>query len=74
MQNVFYIFGVAVYTRRLGSGDLVVWHRYHDAVRKVVEPICRDRGYWNPIYKNWVVFARFGGQVLADLRARGRRS
>lgn len=67
MQYKFHVFGVPVYARKLSSGALAVWHPYNLTVREIIEPICRDRGYWRSGYNNWIVHARYCESVLADL-------
>lgn len=67
MHYKFQVLGVPVFARSLPSGALAVWHPYNDTVREIVEPICRDRGYWRASHNNWIVHARFCESVLADL-------
>jgi hypothetical protein len=62
-----------VKTRELASGDITVWHPVNEALREIVEPICRNRGHWKAEYNNWIVFRQFSDSVLADLEAQGRR-
>jgi len=72
MQQKFIVLGVPVYTRRLPSGDMAVWHRFDAEVQAVIEPICRGRGYWQPDFKNWIVKAPCTNSVLRELAAVGR--
>lgn len=67
MPHKFLVLGVPVFTRCLPSGDMAVWHPYNSAVREVVEPICRDKGYWQSRYNNWIVQAGHTETVLAGL-------
>ena len=67
MPYIYFLRGVPVHVRALPSGDLVVWHPFNAAVREFVEPICRGRGYWQPGYKNWIVFARHAEDVCREL-------
>lgn len=71
MQYNFHIYGVPVFSRVLPSGDLAIWHPYNSHVREIVEPICRQRGYWRPGHNNWIVFQQFREIVLAELRSAG---
>lgn len=73
MQQKFLVKGVPVYTRRLPSGDVAVWHPFNVEVQAVVEPICRGRGYWQGEFNNWVVKASCAGLVLAELARIGRK-
>lgn len=59
--------GIPVYVGTLPSGDLKIWHPHNDAVRLVVEPICRKRGYWRTGYNNWIVYRWFATAVLNEL-------
>ena len=63
----FYIRGVPVRVRTLLSGDIAVWHPYHEQVRSIVEPICRGRGHWQSCYRNWIVFRYFSAVVIEQL-------
>lgn len=63
--------GIPVYVGTLPSGDLKIWHPHNDAVRVIVEPICRGRGYWRADYNNWIVFSRFTSAVLDELCQQG---
>jgi hypothetical protein len=67
MPHKFHVLGVPVFTRSLPSGDMVVWHPYNSAVREVIEPICRERGYWRPGYNNWIIHACHCESVLGKL-------
>jgi len=67
MTYKFYVPGVPVFARRLPSGSLAVWHPYNSAAREIVEPICRNRGYWRATHNNWIIHAYFCETVLADL-------
>lgn len=63
----FSILGVSVLVRELPANNIAVFHPICESVRQVVEPICRGRGYWNPEFKNWIVFETFKESVLAEL-------
>lgn len=67
MPHKFHVLGVPVFTRSLPSGDMAVWHPYNEAIRNVVEPICRERGYWQSRYNNWIVQACYAEAVQASL-------
>lgn len=67
MPHQFLIQGVPVFARSLPSGDMAVWHPFNDAIREIVEPLCRDKGYWQPRYNNWIVLAGYAELVLAAL-------
>ena len=41
MQQNFLVLGIPVYTRRLPSGDMTVWHPFNADIQAVIEPICR---------------------------------
>ncbi|GEM_PF-1384555 len=66
-QWMFLILGVRVHARNLPINNMAVAHRYNEAVRSIVEPICRGRGHWDPEYKNWVIFDQFREIVLEEL-------
>ena len=68
-KELLRIMGAPVQLTALPSGDIAIWHPVNEAVRTVVEPICRGRGYWDADHRNWVVFARFKRQVCHELRA-----
>ncbi len=72
MQKKFLILGVPVFTRKLPSGDMAVWHPFNADVKAVVEPICRGRGYWQPNFRNWIVKVHHAPSVLLELAAVGR--
>lgn len=59
----------AIETGPLPSGDMKVWHPMNDKLRIIVEGACRDRGYWNPKFNNWIVKAHFADAVLAEIAA-----
>ena len=67
MPHKFLIQGVPVFTRSLPSGDMAVWHPYNEVIREIVEPLCRDKGYWQSRYNNWIVQAGYAEAVLAGL-------
>jgi len=67
MPHKFLIQGVPVFTRSLPSGDMAVWHPYNEAIRKIVEPLCRDKGYWQSRYNNWIVQACHTEAVIQRL-------
>lgn len=71
MRYLFNISGVPVHCRVLPSGDLAVWHPYNVVARRIIEPICRPRGYWDPDHRNWVVARHQREYVLAALDAAG---
>lgn len=72
-QDCLYIHGVPVRLRHLPYGDLAVWHPFNERVREIVEPICRQRGRWQPDYRNWLVFRQFAAEVEMELIAAGER-
>ncbi len=66
---VLYIASERVELRSLPFGDLAVYHRPAEHVRALVEPVCRNRGYWNNKYNNWIVFRQFRAAVVSELEA-----
>ncbi len=72
MQQKFLVLGVPVFTRKLPSGDMAVWHPFNSDVQAVIEPICRGRGYWQPDFTNWIVKAPHAASVLRELATVGR--
>jgi len=72
MQQNFLVLGIPVYTRRLPSGDMTVWHPFNADIQAVIEPICRGRGYWRHDFNNWVIKARCARFVLEELATVGR--
>lgn len=60
---------VPVFIRRLPSGDIVVWHPYNEVVRQIVEPICRQSGYWRNSHNNWVITSDESEAVIAKLES-----
>lgn len=62
-----------VWVKELPFGNVRVFHRFDDQARRVVEPICRDRGYWNGQYKNWIVFDQFKLELLQLLSSQATR-
>lgn len=66
---VLHIAGERVELRSLPFGDLAVYHRPDEHVRALVEPVCRNRGYWNNKYNNWIVFRQFRAAVVSELEA-----
>jgi len=73
MQQVYLVKGVPVYVRHLPSGDMVVWHPFNEAVRVVVEPICQGNGYWQPEYKNWIIWKSRAYRILNELAKAGEK-
>ena len=71
MHQVYLIQGIPVYTRSLPSGDMAVWHPYNEAIRAIVEPICRGCGYWQAEFNNWVIKNPNVALVRCDLATRG---
>ena len=63
----FYVLGVPVYVRELPFNNISVFHPTNQAVREIIEPICRGRGYWSADYKNWVIFEQFRTIILNEL-------
>ena len=63
----FSILGVSVHVRELPRNNIAVFHQICEPIRQLVEPICRGRGYWNPEFKNWIVFETFKDTVLTEL-------
>jgi len=72
MQQKFLVQGVPVFTRRLPSGDLAVWHPFNAEVQAIVEPLCRGRGYWQAEFNNSIVKAHCVASVLVELAKIGR--
>lgn len=66
---VFSIQNVWVFVRNLPYGNVKVYHRPSDTVRKIVEPLCRGHGYWNPKFNCWIVFDHFKQELLNSLEA-----
>jgi hypothetical protein len=60
-------------TGTLPSGDMKVWHPLNEKLRTLVEGACRGRGYWNPGYKNWIVFEQFADTVLSEIACKTKR-
>jgi hypothetical protein len=61
-----------IWVKELPFGNIRVFHRYDEHVRRIVEPICRSRGYWNGQYKNWIVFDRFKAELLESLASQAQ--
>lgn len=70
---IFDIGGSWVWVRELPYGNMKVFHRPSDYARKVVEPICRNRGFWNKQFKSWIVFDKFKDEILRCLAESGRQ-
>ncbi|PWF49399.1 hypothetical protein [Massilia glaciei] len=62
-----------VWVKELPFGNVRVFHRFDDQARRIVEPICRNRGYWNSQYKNWIVFDHFKLELLQQLSSQATR-
>jgi len=69
---IFDIGGRWVWVKKLPYGNIKVFHRPNDYVRNIVQPLCQNRGFWNPKYNCWVVFDRFQDDVLSSLSQSGR--
>lgn len=69
----FDVGGTWVWVRELPYGNIKVFHRPSEYARKVVEPICRSRGYWNAKFKSWIVFDKFKVDILRCLNESGRQ-
>ncbi|MBA3023190.1 MAG: hypothetical protein KKG03_00535 [Gammaproteobacteria bacterium] len=69
---MFDIGGRWVWVKKLPYGNIKVFHRPNDYVRNIVQPLCQNRGFWNPKYNCWVVFDRFQDDVLSSLSQSGR--
>lgn len=69
---VFDIGGHWVWVKKLPYANIKVFHRPSDYVRKIVQPICQNKGYWNPKFNCWVVFDRFKDDILKSLSVSGR--
>jgi len=54
----------AIETGTLPSGDMKVWHPLNEKLRAIAEGACRGRGYWNPVYNNWIVKSVFSDAVI----------
>lgn len=53
-----------IWVREMPFGNISVYHKYDDNVRRVIEPLCRTRGYWNSQYRNWIIFDRFKNELI----------
>ena len=63
----------AIQTSMLPSGDMTVKHPFNDELRAIAEGACRGRGYWDSVYKNWIVKAGCIDAVLAEVAKSTRR-
>lgn len=75
LQNAEWRFAVGnvwIWVKRLPFGNYKVYHRYDETTRRIVEPICRHRGYWHPGYNNWIVFEQFRDEVLDELSQKAK--
>lgn len=66
----FAVGNTLIYVKRLPFGNFKVFHRYDEAARSIVEPICRSRGFWNKKYRNWIVYDRFRRELIELLSRR----
>ncbi len=64
---IFSIGNTRVFVRALPYANVKVYHRPDHHARKIVEPLCRGRGYWNDRYKCWIVFDKFKYELLGSL-------
>lgn len=61
-----------IWVTELPFGNVRVFHRFDERARRIVEPICRKRGYWNAKYKNWIVFDHFKSELLQLLTTQAK--
>lgn len=71
-QNI-YIDQILVQIRFLPSGDIAVWHPYHQELAELIDNLCRGRGRWDRQYNNWIVFSHFKNSVIDAIKARGAK-
>lgn len=71
---VFDIGGHWVWVKKLPYSNIKIFHRPSAYARSVVEPLCRNRGYWSPKYKCWIVFDQYKDYILKSLSEVGRLS
>lgn len=69
---IFDIGGRWVWVKKLPYGNIKVFHRRNDYLRNIVQPLCQNRGYWNPKFNCWVIFDRFKDDILNSLSQAGR--
>lgn len=69
---IFEIGGKLVWVKKLPIVNFKVFHRPNDYLRHIVQPICQNKGYWNPKFNCWVVFDQFREEVLSKLSVFGR--
>jgi hypothetical protein len=63
-----------IQTGTLVSGAMTVKHTGAGRVFEIVNASCHSgRGYWNPKYNNWIIFAQFADQVLDEFGAAATR-
>ena len=63
-----------IQTGTLLSGELNVKHNGNGLVYEVVKASCNtERGYWYANHRNWIIFARFADQVLAEFEMAATR-
>jgi len=58
--------------KKLPYGNIRIFHRPNSYLRGIVQPLCQNKGYWNPKFNNWIVFDRFKDDILSCLSASGR--
>lgn len=69
---VFDIGGRWVWVKKLPYANIKVFHAPNSYLRSIVEPLCRNKGYWQSKYKCWVVFDQFKDDILKRLTEAGR--
>ena len=69
---IFDIGGHFVWVKKLPHANIKIFHRPSDYVRKIVQPLCQNKGFWNPKYNCWVVFDKFRDELLKSLSESGK--
>lgn len=69
---IFEIAGRMVWVKKLPYGNIRIFHRPNSYLRGIVQPLCQNKGFWNPKFNNWIVFDRFKDDVLRCLSESGR--
>lgn len=69
---IFEIGGRWVWVKKLPYGNIKIFHRPNNYVRGIVQPLCQNKGFWNPKFNCWVVFDRFKDDILKCLSESGQ--